>query len=279
MTLRFETTGSGPAKVLVTHNWMATIRSYDLARRHVDEQTFTYAFVDLRGYGLNRDVPGSHTAVEAARDLIEVADALGWNDFNVVGHSMSGMIAQRVCVEVPERVRSLVAITPVTAAGMPMDAQTKAVFTAATTQDEAWLGLADMFTSARLPKRWYAEELAAFRRDVDASGPLGYLEMLQGPAFADAMKGSPFPRWRSWGATTSPRSRRKRCARRSASGCRRWPSRPSKAADITRCWRRRPTSSPCSRSSCARSTEPKKKGPGPPLLRHAGAQQKKPTLR
>lgn len=193
MTLRFETTGSGPAKVLVTHNWMATIRSYDLARRHVDEQTFTYAFVDLRGYGLNRDVPGSHTAVEAARDLIDVADALGWNDFNVVGHSMSGMIAQRVCVEVPKRVRSLVAITPVTAAGMPMDAQTKGVFTAAATQDEAWLGLADMFTSARLPKRWYAEELAAFRRDVDASGPLGYLEMLQGPAFADAMQGLTIP--------------------------------------------------------------------------------------
>ena len=193
MTLRFETTGSGPTKVLVTHNWMATIRSYDLARRYVDEQAFTYAFVDLRGYGLNREVPGRHTAVEAAADLIEVADALGWNEFNVVGHSMSGMIAQRVCVEAPKRVRSLVAITPVTAAGMPMDAQTKGVFTAAATQDEAWLGLADMFTSARLPKRWYAEELAAFRRDVDASGPLGYLEMLQGPAFADAMQGLTIP--------------------------------------------------------------------------------------
>lgn len=193
MTLKYELTGDGPRKVLITHNWMATIRSYDIARAYMDEAAFTYAFVDMRGYGINRDIDGQHTTGEAAGDLIEIADTLGWDKFNVVGHSMSGMIAQRVCVDAHNRVQALVAVTPVTALGMPMDAQTKAVFTAAATQDDPWLTLADMFTSARLPKRWYANELRQFRRDVDPAAPLGYLEMLGSPSFADEMQGLTIP--------------------------------------------------------------------------------------
>lgn len=193
MTLKYETLGNGPIKVLVTHNWMGTIRSYDLARPYMDHSAFTYAFVDMRGYGLNRDVKGEHTAKEAARDLIDVADALGWDKFSVVGHSMSGLIAQRVCVDASERVKALVAITPVTAMGMPMDADTKTVFVAATTQDEPWLALANMFTSSRLPKRWYESELRQFRQDVGSEGPLGFLEMLGSTNFADEMQGLKIP--------------------------------------------------------------------------------------
>ena len=53
-----RTTGSARQSV-VTHNWMRATVSYDLARRLSDEQAFTCAFVDLRGYGLNQRYPAA----------------------------------------------------------------------------------------------------------------------------------------------------------------------------------------------------------------------------
>jgi 3-oxoadipate enol-lactonase len=38
---------------------------------------FSYAFIDLRGYGWSRALAGDHTAEEAASDIIAVADHLG----------------------------------------------------------------------------------------------------------------------------------------------------------------------------------------------------------
>jgi pimeloyl-ACP methyl ester carboxylesterase len=193
MTLRYELSGSGPNKVLVTHNWMASIRSYDAARPFLDETTFTYAFIDMRGYGQNKDVQGTHTAVEAAADLIGVADALDWEQFHVVGHSMSGMIAQRVCVDARTRVKSLVAITPVTAAGMPLDDSSRQMFTAAVTSDVEWLAIAKMLTSARLPERWYDAQVRHFRAEVRPEAALGFLKMFSTTSFAAEMAGLGMP--------------------------------------------------------------------------------------
>jgi pimeloyl-ACP methyl ester carboxylesterase len=189
MTLNFEQLGQGPRKVLVTHNWMSTIRSYDLVRPLLDDQANSYVFVDLRGYGLNRGVTGAYTAAEAAADLLAVADALGWPRFHVVGHSMSGMVAQRLCVDATARVQSLTAVTPVTAAGMALDDASLQMFAAAATQDAPWLAIAKMMTSAGLPERWYLQQLAQFRAAVDPLASLGYLKMFSNTRFAEQMQG------------------------------------------------------------------------------------------
>ncbi|MGE0671489.1 MAG: alpha/beta fold hydrolase [Methylibium sp.] len=187
MPLKFELAGHGPHKVLVTHNWMASIRSYDAVRPLLDEAAFTYAFVDLRGYGLNHDVHGEHSAREAARDLIKVADGLDWERFSVVGHSMSGMIAQRVGVDARERVRALVCVTPVAASGMPLDAPSRTMFAAAATSEAQWTAIAKMLTSSRLPERWYAAQFRQFRGTVRPEAALGYLEMFAGSDFSAEM--------------------------------------------------------------------------------------------
>lgn len=193
MPLKFELAGNGPRKVLVTHNWMASIRSYDAVRPFLDETAFTYAFVDLRGYGLNHEVHGQHSAREAASDLIDVADGLGWEHFSVVGHSMSGMIAQRVGVDARERVRALVCVTPVAASGMPLDAPSRAMFAAAATSEAQWTAIAKMLTSSRLPERWYAAQFRQFRGTVRPEAALGYLEMFAGTDFSAEMTGLPMP--------------------------------------------------------------------------------------
>lgn len=193
MTLKHEQCGRGPGKVLVVHDWLSTIRSYDAVRPYLDDLAFSYTFVDLRGYGLNIDRVGEFTAAEAAADLVAVADELGWDRFHVVGHSMSGMVAQRLCVDARERVKSLVAVTPVSANGMPLDEAGTLLFGAVASSDDAWLTIARMVTSQRLPARWYAERLRQFRAGVASAACQGYLQMFAGPGFGAEMTGLTMP--------------------------------------------------------------------------------------
>jgi pimeloyl-ACP methyl ester carboxylesterase len=65
---------------------------------------------DLRGHGAS-DAPDDEDAyslVEMAADVLALADALGWERFDLLGHSMGGMVAQVLALQAPERLRSLV---------------------------------------------------------------------------------------------------------------------------------------------------------------------------
>ena len=56
---------------------------------------------DLRGHGGSSKPPGpaSYTLRAMAGDLLALADALGWQRFTLLGHSMGGMVAQVVALE------------------------------------------------------------------------------------------------------------------------------------------------------------------------------------
>lgn len=128
-TLAYDTYGSGPEKVIVLHSWMGDAKSFDAMKSYLDTDSFTYVFADLRGYGRSREIPGKYTVEEAGADTINLADQLGWNRFHVIGHSMSGMVVQRIIIDdwnrPARRIKSAVAITPVTADGYPADEQTR----------------------------------------------------------------------------------------------------------------------------------------------------------
>ncbi|GJP48367.1 hypothetical protein CLOM_g7663 [Closterium sp. NIES-68] len=68
---------------------------------------------DNRGIG-NSTCPIDKTAYTTeimARDVLHLADHLGWSHFHVVGHSMGGMIASKVAATAPHRVKSLALIS------------------------------------------------------------------------------------------------------------------------------------------------------------------------
>ena len=65
---------------------------------------------DLRGHGASDKPEGEdhYSIATFASDVLGVADALGWNHFALLGHSMGGAIVQEVALRSPERIERLV---------------------------------------------------------------------------------------------------------------------------------------------------------------------------
>jgi pimeloyl-ACP methyl ester carboxylesterase len=116
--------GNGPHKVIALRGWFGSARCWGPFVDVLDGADFSYAFLDYRGYGARKEVKGSYTLGEIALDALNATDELGWDKFSLVGHSMGGAAIQHVLAAQPQRVRSLVGITPVPASGVPFDEQT-----------------------------------------------------------------------------------------------------------------------------------------------------------
>ena len=107
--LGHEVLGTGPARVVVMNDWLCDTSTWNGARPYLDGARFTFAFADLRGYGRSRGRAGDFTLLEAARDVLALADALGWTRFAVVGHSMSSLVALHLAQTHPDRIARAVA--------------------------------------------------------------------------------------------------------------------------------------------------------------------------
>lgn len=184
--------GSGPEHVLVMHDWNGDHTTYDAIIPYLDGSAFTYAFVDLRGYGKSREMTGEYTVKEVAADCLEVVDELGWQRFHVMGHSMTGMATQRIALDAGARVKSSIAVCPVSAAGMPMDAETWGFFSGTTQNDDAFRGLMKVVTSD-LSDRWAEAKLKQNRETTAPECRLGYLAMFAKTNFAEEVQGLATP--------------------------------------------------------------------------------------
>ena len=116
MILGHRLYGKGPEGVVLFNDWLADSTSWDPTLPYLDEDAFTYALVDLRGYGKSLDLTGEYTAAEAAGDTFALADHLGGERFHDVGYSMTGMVVERMGVDGGDRLKSIVAVGPVSAA-------------------------------------------------------------------------------------------------------------------------------------------------------------------
>lgn len=154
MTIGHTIVGSGKQRVIVLHGWFGDFTVFKPMLPYLDTQTFTYAFVDYRGYGKSRAIAGKHTMAEISGDAIALADDLGWQKFHVVGHSMGGMAVQHVAMSAADRVQRVVAITPVPASGVPFDDAGWQLFSGAAENDENRRQIIDFTTGSRLSKTW-----------------------------------------------------------------------------------------------------------------------------
>jgi pimeloyl-ACP methyl ester carboxylesterase len=95
----------------------ANLRSFDVIFEALDPDKHRRLAYDPRGRGRSEKTPpGTYGWPAHARDVIEMADQLGAESFDLVGWSMGSWIAIVVCALAPGRVRRLVLID---AAGVP----------------------------------------------------------------------------------------------------------------------------------------------------------------
>ena len=149
--------GTGPEKVVALHNWMGDASSFDALRSWIDGDAFTFAFADVRGYGASKAIEGAYTTDEIAADVLSLADHLGWDRFHLVGHSMNGMAGFKTLLHDHgdgRRIKSFVAITPVTPDGYPASEEDRAFLWAAIDDDETAMTAFAGLTGGKLNATW-----------------------------------------------------------------------------------------------------------------------------
>ncbi|MBT2509005.1 alpha/beta hydrolase [Streptomyces sp. ISL-98] len=185
--------GEGPHRVVAVHGWLADRSAYAAVLPDLDTRAFTYAVVDLRGYGAAKETPGQYTTSEGAADVLALADRLGWDTFSLIGHSMGGSVAQRVVAAAPQRVRRLVGVSPVPASGLPMPPEQWELFAEAADRHENRRIIFDSTTGGNRPAAWLDRMV---RQSVEQSDPKAFrawFESWAGEDFHAEIEGSDVP--------------------------------------------------------------------------------------
>jgi 3-oxoadipate enol-lactonase len=174
----FTTYGDGPRRVLVLHDWFCDHSSWEGALPYLTTERFTYAFADLRGYGASKEIDGDCTLEEAAGDAMALADHLGWARFSLIGHSMSGLIVQRIAQLAPDRIERVVAITPVSPGGMGLDSGAIGFMRsiALGTDEERYKAVGSMW-GTRLSETWVRYKLRRWRETASPAAAAKYVEL------------------------------------------------------------------------------------------------------
>ncbi|AKN72218.1 alpha/beta hydrolase [Streptomyces sp. PBH53] len=191
--LPHEVHGDGAHKVFAVHGWFADRSAYAAVLPDLDRTSFSYALVDLRGYGEALDATGAYTTAEAAVDLVELADRLGWERFSVIGHSMGGAVAQRLLAVAPQRVRRIAGVSPVPASGMPLAGEQAALFTEAAHRAEHRRTIIDVTTGGRRPAAWLDRMVARSLERSDTKAFRAWLDSWAGEDFSADVAGSEVP--------------------------------------------------------------------------------------
>ena len=116
--LNYKTLGNGPKHIIFLHELLGDNRNYESIYHFLDLKNFTYIFVDLRGYGLSKEITGSYTCEEASNDLKNLISHLNLEKVIILAHSMSTMIAQKLALIDSEHISKLILITPISPAGI-----------------------------------------------------------------------------------------------------------------------------------------------------------------
>ena len=191
--LAHEILGTGAAKVMVMGGWMGDRSVFQPIHPWLDRAAFTYCFVDPRGYGESRQIAGDHTIAEVAGDVIALADALGWQQFHYMGHSMMGKVAQYLCAQFGDRLKSAIGVTPVPAIKIELDAAGHQLFSTAW-EVPANRGTICMITTGnRHTQVWENAMIEASLQTTTPTAYRDYFYMWTGEEFAAAVQGCPVP--------------------------------------------------------------------------------------
>ena len=101
---------AGAPRVLALHGWLDNAASFLPLSAHLDG--IDLVAPDLPGHGASAHLPSGsdYSFAGALHAVLDIADALGWERFALLGHSMGAGIASLVAAACPQRIARLVAI-------------------------------------------------------------------------------------------------------------------------------------------------------------------------
>jgi len=100
--------GAGDTRVIALHGWLDNASTFDRLAPMLEGARVVA--LDLPGHGRSDRLPGGcgHHFVDWVPVVIAATDALGWDQFCVMGHSMGAGIASLVPSVIPDRVQRLI---------------------------------------------------------------------------------------------------------------------------------------------------------------------------
>jgi pimeloyl-ACP methyl ester carboxylesterase len=116
-TLDIAYADSGPADapiVVLIHGWPDAARAWHAVAKRLNDANYRTIVPELRGAGgtrfLRDDTVRDGSGVALAKDCIDLADALGIAQFDVVGHDWGARAAYTMSALFPQRVRRMAAL-------------------------------------------------------------------------------------------------------------------------------------------------------------------------
>src|SRR5690554_3080218 len=105
-----RTGDAGAPRVLALHGWLDNAASFVPLAPHLPGLDLVAP--DLPGHGASDHLPRGmdYSFAGAVHSVLDIADALGWKRFALLGHSMGPGIASLLAAACPERIERLVAI-------------------------------------------------------------------------------------------------------------------------------------------------------------------------
>lgn len=101
----------GATPVLALHGWLDNAATFKPLAHYLGQELDLVA-IDLPGHGHSdhRSVDASYLFVDWVREVFAAADACGWKQFHILGHSMGAGVATLAAVADPSRVLSVLGL-------------------------------------------------------------------------------------------------------------------------------------------------------------------------
>jgi pimeloyl-ACP methyl ester carboxylesterase len=117
--LQYFEYGAGPELLVLVHGYQSSGRIWRLVQETLDPARFRSLALSNRGAGDSERTAAEadYTVESFARDLFAATQALGLQDFTLVGHSMGGATVTQFALEHPEMLKALVLLNPAPLAG------------------------------------------------------------------------------------------------------------------------------------------------------------------
>ncbi len=181
--------GTGSVDVVLIHDWFCDHTSYDACHDFLDQEAFTFHFVDLRGYGLSKKSDGPYSLYQAYQDILAYIKDYCSEKVHLVGHSMSTLIVQKFLEKDTSLLKSAIVIGPVPA--FRMQAPNEVIDfmrSICTGNDEGAYQAIGMMTSDRLNASWAKFKVKRWREVSIEQARLDYLDMFVSADFAESLQ-------------------------------------------------------------------------------------------